>query len=112
MTGDEIMQAVSRHRTGTDKLLALLDAGLDLMSLPSNISEIATRVQEYAKARESGKGKFESMELAGRVSVPFHHSGLMKKNAFNRGMMNSVSYLNAAMQGMAQYFDTMTRDEK
>lgn len=112
MTGDEILSAVTRQRSGLKKTEAMLDAGLDFLSLPSNVSEIATRVQEYVNARKSGKGIFESMELAGRLSVPFHHGGTMMKNAFSRGMVNSVPYMKAAMQGLAQYMDTATRDRK
>lgn len=111
MTGDEILAAVSREKTGLDKALSVIDAGLDILSVPSNVSEIATRVQEYAKARKAGLGKFAALEKAGRVSTPFHHGGTVMANAFSRGMVNSVPYLKASMQGLAQYMDTASRDK-
>jgi len=106
MPGDKLLEAMAREKSGLKKFADFLGSGLDLASMPANISEIATRVQEYAKARESGKGQWAAMEYAGKVTAPFHHKGLIAKNAFGRATINSIPYLNAAMQGMAQFIKT------
>ena len=36
----------------------------DLMGVPANASEIATRMQEYVLARENGKTQWEALEDA------------------------------------------------
>jgi hypothetical protein len=111
MPGEKLLEAMAKEKSGLKRFGDFLGTGLDLAAMPANISEIATRVQEYAKARESGKGQWAAMEYAGKVSAPFHHKGLVAKNAFARASINSIPYLNAALQGTAQYFKTAGRDK-
>jgi hypothetical protein len=112
MSGEELLKAMGNEKNGLEIFASALMGGLEILSLPANISEIATRAQEYAKARKNGKSQWNALEDAGRVSAPFHHKGMQAKNAFTRGSVASIPYLNASMQGTAQIISTFKRDGK
>lgn len=78
----------------------------DLLGVPANVSEIATRMQEYVLARENGKTQWEALEDAGQLTAPFHHQGRLMSNTFGRGFIRSLPFLNASIQGLSQYMRT------
>lgn len=111
-TGKEVLDFLEKEEKGLKKVSRWLDAGLDIIAIPANWSEIGTRMVEYVKARKSGKDMFTALEEAGQVTAPFHHEGLGMKNQYVRGTMRSIPYLNAILQGASQYIATVRRGKE
>jgi hypothetical protein len=77
-----------------------LTAGGDILALPVKATELMTRMSEFIRARKMGYSQLAALELAGRVSTPFHHRG--QRGEFHRFMVRSIPYLNAGIQVLAQ----------
>lgn len=84
MDGQTMLDTIAKEQKGLAKFIETIKSGIEIMAFPANISEVATRMQEYVKSRKAGKGTFTALENAGRLTAPFHHKGLMTKNAFAR----------------------------
>lgn len=107
MSGREMLDFLEKEETGLRKVVRWIDNGLDILAIPTNWSEIGTRMTEYVKSRKAGNDMFTALEDAGQLTAPFHHKGTMQKNEFGRGYVKSVPYLNAIIQGIAQFFRTV-----
>lgn len=92
------------EKNGIQKVLGLLDKGVDILSIPSKYSETISRFTEYAKSRQNGKSQIVALEEAGRVTAPFHHIGSWKfgNKATGKFVVRSVPFGNAALQVFAQ----------
>lgn len=99
----EAYHHLKREESVIEKAIEYLNDGLDILSLPVQASEMMTRASEYIRARRMGKGQWESLELAGRVSAPFHHKGYYA-TPLERTMRKANSYFNSGLQGLAQNF--------
>ena len=78
------------------------------VSMPGNVSELATRVSEYIKARKNGHSQVIALEMAGRVSTPFHHRGRLKFGMDRSviGIVRAIPYFNSSLQVLAQMITT------
>lgn len=75
-------------------------------SMPAQASETITRMAEYVASRMNGKTMWQALEEAGQLTAPFHHKGMLTRNAFGRGAIGSLPFLNSILQGLAQYMRT------
>lgn len=80
------------------------------LSLPGNVSELATRVTEYIMARKNGKPQSVAIEEAGRVSAPFHHKGALG-GSVGTTAIRSVPYLNSSIQVLTQTGESLKTPE-
>lgn len=110
-SGAEILKHLEHEETGLKKVGRLIESGIDILAIPANWSEIGTRMVEYVKARKAGKDMWTAFEEAGQVTAPFHHRGTFSANAFGRGWFRSAPYLNAIMQGIAQFTKSLRTKE-
>lgn len=74
---------------------------LDVLAIPSEYSEVATRAGEYILSRKNGKSSVEALEEAARVAAPFHHQGRFGGRV-GRSVVKSIPYFNATLQVIAQ----------
>jgi hypothetical protein len=95
LSPNELNALLTGEQNALQKIIKLADDGLSFLSKQS---EIATRASEYIKARKAGKDQLVSLEMAGRVSAPFHHSGRYGRSGFFRVWQQAVPYLKAAFQ--------------
>lgn len=112
MSPNEFFTAITKEKKGLEKAIDLLGQGVEILAIPSQWSEIATRAVEYVKARQAGDPQIVALEKAGRVSAPFHHIGRLGGGSFGRTTIKSIPYFNAAMQVMDQYFRNTLADPK
>lgn len=89
------------NKTVEAKVLRFTERVSDIVSAPANYSEIMTRATEYIRAREMGIPQKIALEMAGRVSAPFHHRG-RAGNATGREIVRTIAYANAAVEVLAQ----------
>lgn len=82
------------------KAIDILNAGGDILSAPVKSTELLTRMSEFVRARKEGYSQLAALELAGRISTPFHHRG--QKGDVYRFLTRSIPYLNASIQVLAQ----------
>jgi hypothetical protein len=102
LSPQEAYTAIRREANALDKVVSYLNDGLDIIKFPVQTSEMMTRAAEYMRARKRGDSQWDAMELAGRISAPFHHKGFYQ-TAFERGIKRSIPYLNATINANAQY---------
>lgn len=105
---DEAVEYITQERKGLQKVIDLLDKGIDIASIPSSYSETVSRFTEYMKAREAGKPQIVALEEAGRITAPFHHIGAWKFGDKRSGkfFVKSVPFCNATIQVLAQTIRT------
>jgi protein-L-isoaspartate O-methyltransferase len=110
-TGKEILEEIQEWEKGWKKWLSYVNSGIDILAIPSNISETGTRIVEYVKSRKAGKNMWQSLEDAGQLTAPFHHQGTVMDSEYGRGYMRSMPFFNATIQGIAQYIRTARTKE-
>ena len=86
--GQRIIQGVKRGK----------DKALDMLELPSNLSEQMTRFTEFLRAKKQGKSDTEALYLASEVTVPFEMKGAYSKKPVVGEWVDSMPYLNAQIQ--------------
>lgn len=87
---------------------SLLKNVYSIAELPGLTSEIMTRATEYIRARKAGHPQFVSLEMAGRVSTPFHHIGRLKAGFASsaKPALRSIPYFGASIQVLHQMMRT------
>jgi hypothetical protein len=83
----------------------VVDLGLSVLELPSNLSEYLTRFSEFRRAKQMGKSDVEAMALAAEVTTPFQLRGHMG-GSFGQAWRDSLPYFNAALQVMYKFGQT------
>lgn len=83
---------------------------VQLLSVPGNVTEIATRFTEYSLARKAGKSQVVALEEAGRVSAPFHHQGRLG-GQLGRSYVRTVPYFNSSLQVLRQMGRSLKTEE-
>jgi hypothetical protein len=110
MSANEFIETMNHEKSAIAKILAGAETVADVLATPIRASELMTRGVEYVKARNRGVNQLAALEMAGRVSAPFHHMGRLGNSSFLRTTVKSIPYLNASAQVMGQYVNTLTRD--
>ncbi len=108
MSTNDAVKYITNEKKGLEKVIKLVDKGVDVLSIPSKYSETASRFSEYVKARKSGKSQVVALEEAGRITAPFHHIGAWKfgDKASMKYLVRSIPFANASLQVVAQTFRT------
>lgn len=90
--------------TAIGKFIKGVDAGVSVLEMPSNLSELFTRFGEYRRAKDQGKSDLEALYAASEVSVPFWKRG----NWFGYAplIIGSLPYFNATIQALAKFSNT------
>jgi hypothetical protein len=97
MSSDEFYQRMRGEIEGANKVVKYLDKTIDVISTPAKYSEIVTRATEYIRARKLGYDKTAAFEMAGRVSVSFHHVGRFGGTT-GRAYVRSLPFFNPSLQ--------------
>lgn len=98
--GDIFKSAGKGIKVGWEKGVEILNKGGDILATPVKATELMTRMSEFIRARKAGYSQLAALELAGRISTPFHHRG--QKGDIYRFLTRSIPYLNASIQVLAQ----------
>ncbi len=106
MTPREFFNFIEKEKTGLKKATALVESGFDILSKPSEYSEIVTRATEFSRAKKEGDPDVVAFERAGRVSAPFHHIGAWGGKT-GQVYLKSLVYTNAGIQVLAQAAETI-----
>lgn len=107
MTPSELHSKIANERKGLLKVLDYIDKGADLLAMPTQWSEVASRATEYVKARMSGKPEIVAIEEAGRVTAPFHHIGSFGGGRVGQTLIKSIPFFNPGIQVIAQTAETL-----
>ncbi|MCX6724256.1 MAG: helicase-related protein [Candidatus Staskawiczbacteria bacterium] len=108
---NELFDIIQKNRKGVLKMLDLVNGGFSLLAVPSQYSELSTRMTEYIKSRLAGKPSIVALEEAGRVSAPFHHIGSWGGGRFWKTWIKSIPFANASFQVLAQELETLETPE-
>jgi hypothetical protein len=111
MSPNELFDAIQNERKGLIRVIDGLNKGMDILAIPSQWSEIATRATEYIKAREAGKTQVVALEEAGRVTAPFHHIGRWGGGRVGQTYIKSIPFFNPAIQVLSQAAETLETPE-
>ena len=106
MTPEQFHTAIRREHTALKKAWGVIESGASILAVPSAASELLTRATEYIKARKNGEHQIVALEMAGRVSAPFHHRGSWG-GRFGRTWISGLPYFNAALQVLHEYSSTL-----
>ena len=104
MSPEQFFAAVHKEKNGVSKIV---EAILNVVSAPAQVSEISSRAAEYIKARKSGKPQIVAMEEAGRVTAPFYHIGRLGGGTAGQTLLKSIPFFSPALQVLAQYGKTL-----
>lgn len=96
----EAYEFMRSEKGAIEKTIEILNAGGDILATPVKTTELLTRMSEFIRARKEGYSQLAALELAGRISTPFHHRG--QKGDVYRFLTRSIPYLNASIQVLAQ----------
>lgn len=104
LSGDEIIAKLSKETKGLERVKDVLTSGLDLadavLGTPGRLSELATRITEYVKARKSGDDQFAALHKAQTVSLAFGYRGTFEKDAGGRIFVTGVPYMRASFHAL------------
>lgn len=107
---EKLYRRMVNDLTTTEKIAKNANTILDILTTPSEYSEMFTRMAEYINARKKGYTTINAMELAGQVSTPFHHIGSFGGKT-GQTIIKSISFMNPAFQALYQFGRTI-KDEK
>src|SRR3990167_3187209 len=105
LSAEELTAKIENERKGLLKVVDAVNAGLDILAIPSKYSEITTRATEYIKARNVGKSQIVALEQAGRVTAPFHHVGKWGGH-FGKTFIKAIPFFNPSIQVLDQTLRT------
>ena len=111
---DKILQGESKYRKYTKWINPKIYKDLtpfDILQMPSNMSEFASRFSEFARAKEKGLSDVEAMNLASQVTVNFAQMGAWG-GKYTRAFIKSIPYFNASMQVSWKYWQTVKDNPK
>lgn len=80
----------------------IIDAPINLLETPANVSEIITRFSEYRRAIDEGDDMSTAMYKANEVTIPFQLQG----NFWGQGLrkyIKTIPYFNAALQAVYKF---------
>ena len=108
-SASEVLNRIGKEADGLDRVLQLIEKGVDILAIPAKYSEIMTRASEYIKSRMSGKPQVVALEEAGRVTAPFHHIGALGGRG-GQVFIKSIPFFNPAIQVLDQAFRQLQKD--
>jgi len=111
MNPSELFKKISGEKNVIMHILGAIEAGENILGLPSKYSEIITRASEYIKARKAGKPQIVALEEAGEVTAPFHHTGQLGGGSLGKTVVKSIPFFNPGIQVFAKYLRTMTGEK-
>lgn len=109
LSPDEIVHSLTGGETRLEKITGVLDRGLNILEMPSNISEIMTRFAEYARAVKAGDTMSVAMYKAAQVTTPFQLSGNFG-GRLGQEYVKSIPYFNATIQVLYKFGRTAGED--
>ena len=89
-----------------------VEKGIDLLEMPSNMSEWASRVGEFIRAKEKGLTDVEALHMANQVTVPFSQMGAFNGSKFLKTFVKSIAFLNPMLQVNWKFYKTVKNDPK
>lgn len=102
LSPEDVAHKLTGGETKMEKVSRVVDAGLGILELPANTSEIMTRYSEYRKSVEKGMPMSVAMYNASEVTTPFQLQGNMG-GRFGQEAIKSIPYLNAIVQVLYKY---------
>lgn len=110
---EEAVKYITHETKALEKVIGLIDKGVEIGAMPSKYSETITRFSEYHLARKAGKHQIVAFEEAGRFTAPFHHIGSWKfgDKASGKFLIRSVPFANASLQVVGQAIRTAETPE-
>lgn len=92
------------NKSKTRKALHVAELALDVLSLPSNLSEYMGRGSEYIRAIKQGHPSNVAMLMAAEVALNFSSKGKMGGKMGSEGV-RWVAYMNVGFQALGQTID-------
>ncbi|MFA5404917.1 MAG: LPD38 domain-containing protein, partial [Ignavibacteria bacterium] len=99
LSPEDVTHKLTGGETKTEKVGRVLNSSLGILEIPSNYSEIMTRLAEFEGAKKKGLSDLEAMYRATDVTIPFQLQGNYG-GTLGREYIKSVAYMNANMQGL------------
>lgn len=112
LTPEQQLQWIKGEVTGLEMLGNKLEGVVDILTIPTKMTEIGTRMMEYIKARKAGKPFTRALEMAGQISAPFHHKPRLGGYSGMQLWIGNLPYARSAIQVTTQAIKTMARDPK
>jgi hypothetical protein len=112
MTPEQQMEYITGEMNGLKKAVSLLEKSVDILTIPTQISEILTRSVEYIKARKNGNDFLRAAEMAGQVSAPFHHKPRFYGSTELKLWIGNLPYTRSSIQSLAQIIRSGGRDKE
>lgn len=119
---DAFTSFLRREEKGLKKVLNTLGkgvkVGLDILSMPSQLSEMWYRSVEFIEAKKNGDSDVVALEKARRVTTPFHHRGSFKYKDSKGNIVKAppipkyAPFQNAALQAFAWAGGNFVKDPK
>lgn len=112
LTPEQQLQWINGEVKGLEAFAKAVEDKVNLLTVPTQMTEIGTRMMEYINARMSGKTFARSLEEAGQVSAPFHHKPRFGNSNGLKLWIGNLPYARSAIQVTTQAIKTMARDKK
>jgi hypothetical protein len=112
LTPEQQLQWINGEVNGLEAFGKAVEDKVNWLTVPTQMTEIGTRMMEYINARKSGKPFARSLEMAGQVSAPFHHKPRFGNNNGLKLWIGNLPYARSAIQVTTQAIKTMARDPK
>lgn len=97
LSPEDVATKLTGGETKLEKAKGVIDAGLGILELPSNTSEIMTRFSEYQRAVAAGDPMSVAMYKASEITTPFQLQGNIG-GRFGQEVIKAIPYFNAAIQ--------------
>lgn len=105
MSPSQLFDKIKSEKSLIDKAASIGSKALDILQKPAAASEIITRAAEYVAARKAGKSQVVALEEAGRVTAPFHHTGVWGSTSHDitgAVYIRGLPFFNASLQVLDQ----------
>jgi len=101
-TPEKFVARLEKPTTVGGKIHRVVDLGLNVLELPSNLSEYLSRFSEYRRSLAMGEPDIVALYRASEVTIPFKLRGNLGGKA-GQLWARSIPYLNAGMQAMYKF---------
>jgi hypothetical protein len=104
LSPEQITAKLSGETTKYEKVKNVIDSGIGLFEIPSNVSEWITRFAEYERSLKMGHPQTVALRNAADVTIPFIRQGNLG-GSLGRALVKSNAFLNPNLQGLSKFFE-------
>lgn len=108
LTPEQQLEWIRGEVSGIEAFAKKVEDKVNWLTVPTQMTEIGTRMMEYINARKAGHSFSRSLEMAGQVSAPFHHKPRFGNQGWIKLWVGNLPYARSAIQVTTKAMQTIS----